>query len=199
MSHSRVKNAADEYVRIAKTLYDTGYNKEAIEVCNIALSINAESSAAYCNRGQAYYALHNYEQAILDYKKSLELHPLGAKVHKVHNSMGRALAALERYDEALSEYEIAIDMNPHHAKTYLNKGKTFSILKRHDEALAAYQIALTLDSKLHKDVEALVLQEEVRWTMQKLESIKIVSTEPDSALMVAPESSSDVVNTMGDE
>lgn len=57
---------------------------------------------AFCGRAQAWDHLHNYEQALSDSLKALQLDEdhVRSKVHK-----GKALIGLGRYDEAISWLE----------------------------------------------------------------------------------------------
>ena len=59
----------------------------AIEECNRVIELNPNSTAAYNNRGVAYYNLKEYEKAIDDYNKAIELDP---NMPLVYDNLGLA-------------------------------------------------------------------------------------------------------------
>ena len=59
------------------------------------------SAELYARRGNFYFAAQQFEAAISDYSRALELSPLSATVL---NRRAESFAALKRYDEAISDY-----------------------------------------------------------------------------------------------
>jgi tetratricopeptide (TPR) repeat protein len=64
----------------------------------------------------------NYEDAIINYDKVIELNPsfVGA-----WNNKGIALYRLTKYEDAINCYDKAIEINPNHVNAWYNKAKAF--------------------------------------------------------------------------
>jgi tetratricopeptide (TPR) repeat protein len=70
---------------------------------------------AYNNRGIAYARKGQYDQAISNFNKALEINPRDIKAY--HNR-GHAYAEKGQYDQAISDYTKALEMNPRDARAY---------------------------------------------------------------------------------
>jgi 4-amino-4-deoxy-L-arabinose transferase-like glycosyltransferase len=64
---------------------------------------------AYNNRGNAYLAMGQYDAAIKDYDKSIELKPRYANTY---DNRAKAYRAEGRFDEAIRDYDKAIKLKP---------------------------------------------------------------------------------------
>ncbi len=74
---------------------------------------------AYLNRGIVYQRKGQYDQAISDYNKALEINPRFAKAY---NNRGLAYKKKGKYDQAISDYNKALEINPRYADAYLHRG-----------------------------------------------------------------------------
>ncbi|MEO8606235.1 MAG: tetratricopeptide repeat protein [Chloroflexota bacterium] len=91
----------------------------------------------------AFYALQdNYEQAISNDNKAIELEPNNAQVYL---SRANTYAAQEKLADALSDYEHAIALQPDLTDAYTGRGNVYLGQKRYDDALADFDKALTLN------------------------------------------------------
>lgn len=61
----------------------------------------------------------DFENAIVDYTKSLELNPSNAAAY---NNRGFAYRKLGRYDEAIADYTVSLELAPENIKTLNNRG-----------------------------------------------------------------------------
>ncbi|MEE8075142.1 MAG: tetratricopeptide repeat protein, partial [Candidatus Binatia bacterium] len=68
-----------------------------------------KDAAAYNNRGNAYTRKGQYDQAISDFNKALEINPRDAKAY---NDRGVSYARKGQYDQAVSDYNKALEINP---------------------------------------------------------------------------------------
>jgi tetratricopeptide (TPR) repeat protein len=76
----------------------------------------------YSNRAAALLSLRDFDAAVLDAKKSIELKPNYAKAH---SRLGLANLLLENYQEAVDAYSLAVEHDPKHKTnaSYLEKSK----------------------------------------------------------------------------
>lgn len=66
------------------------------------------------NRGFVYYELTQYDKALIDYNKSLELDPESAVTYK---RRGQAYLGLGQTDKAKADFEKALALNPNDEET----------------------------------------------------------------------------------
>jgi len=90
-----------------------------------------EYAEAYNNRGNAYAELNEYERAIEDFSKAIELNPALAEAY---NNRGLAYAELNKYERAIEDYNKAIELNPNDAEAYANIGIVYLKIRRYEEA-----------------------------------------------------------------
>ena len=99
---------------------DGNYEK-AIDFCTQAIKIYSQNSGAYFNRGFANEGLENYDAAIDDYLRSIEL---DTKISNqfAYNNLALLYAYQENYKEALKNIEIAIRIKPKDGLYIENRG-----------------------------------------------------------------------------
>jgi tetratricopeptide (TPR) repeat protein len=94
---------------------------------------------AYNNRGNAYLAMGQYDAAIKDYDKSIELKPRYANTY---DNRAKAYRAEGRFDEAIRDYDKAIKLKPDsedaiegRSEAYVAKGQQGAVIKDLDKAI----------------------------------------------------------------
>ena len=99
---------------------DGNYEK-AVDYCTQAIKIYSQNSGAYFNRGFANEGLENYDAAIDDYLRSIEL---DTKISNqfAYNNLALLYAYQENYKEALKNIEIAIKIKPKDGLYVANRG-----------------------------------------------------------------------------
>lgn len=137
--------------------------------CNLAynqlISNNFEASAmhysealyydpnvveAYNGRGQAYFHLQKYPEALVDFTKAIQG---GIVTPKLFLNRGKCLVILNRASEALPDLNRSIELEPAAAETYYFRGVVFEKAGDIDRAVEDYGRALELNPNY---VEALV-------------------------------------------
>ena len=73
-------------------------------------------------QGNAYLASGQYEQAIADFAKAIEIDPRSAAAH---NGRGRAYLGNGQYDQAITDFSKAIALNSEFADAYTNRGNAY--------------------------------------------------------------------------
>ena len=90
--------------------------------------MNPNYVEAYCNRGIAYSDLKEYERAIQDFDKTVELNPNYAKAY-----FNRGIVCIEskvkKYEQALQDFDKVIEINPNSANAYFYRAMTYFILE----------------------------------------------------------------------
>ena len=93
-------------------------------------------------RGNTFYKLDKFEEALKDYDKAIELDP---NYTFAYNNRGLAFYKLDKFEEALKDYDKAIELDPSYTFVYNNRGNAFKNLGNYDEALKDYDKAIELD------------------------------------------------------
>lgn len=93
------------------------------------------------NRGNTYDILQDYDKALADFTRAIELDPANAVTY---SNRGRTYSNIQRHEEALADYTHAIELDPTFELAYHNRGLTYTDLKRHEEALASFNQAIKL-------------------------------------------------------
>jgi tetratricopeptide (TPR) repeat protein len=93
----------------------------------------------YSNRGLTYHNLRQYEAALAEYNRALDLDPTLARAY---NNRGATHRALRRYKAALADYSQAIELDPTEAQAYSNRGATYAELRQYPAAMADFVRAL---------------------------------------------------------
>lgn len=97
---------------------------------------------AYNNRGNAYYALGNYQMAIKDISKAIKLNPM---VAEAYNNRGNAYFALSNYELAIEDISNAIEINPMYADAYYNRGNIYHAMGNHHLSIKDLSRAIELN------------------------------------------------------
>ena len=105
---------------------------------------NNNDSLAYYNRGISKYNAKDYEGAMSDYTKAIEINP---KYADAYYNRGISKYDLENYQGAISDYTKAIEINPKYADAYNNRGIVNYSINRKDYACKDYKSAISLGNK----------------------------------------------------
>jgi cytochrome c-type biogenesis protein CcmH/NrfG len=88
-----------------------------------------QAAVSYYNRGE-------YEKAIEEYKRAIEINPDSVEAYY---HLGMAYSSLGKYKEAVEAYGRAIRIKPEYAAAYYNLGHAYSNLNQHDKAIKAFR------------------------------------------------------------
>lgn len=99
------------------------------------------TAEAFHQRGIAYSAMEDHQNAIKDFTKTIELKPqyAGAYVNR-----GNSKRALELDSEALSDYSTAITLDDKNFVAYNNRGLVETDMRQFDKAMADFDRAIAL-------------------------------------------------------
>ena len=105
-------------------------------------SISAET---YFKWGNVKFDLRNYQGAIADYTKSLQLDP---NSDGAHYNRGSAKTKLGQYASAISDFDMTIQLKPDYAEAYNNRGLVKGKLGQYAAAITDYDKAIRLKPDL---------------------------------------------------
>ena len=101
------------------------------------------------NQGVENSKLQQYDKAITDYNKAIELDP---KYAMAYNNRGFAYGKLQQHDRAITDKAItdctkAIELDPKLASAYSTRGNAYLYHEQHDKAMTDCNKAIELDPK----------------------------------------------------
>jgi len=97
----------------------------------------------YQKRAVSYIVKGEYDLAVADYSKVIELKPDDASTYL---NRGLAFYNKKSYDLAIADYNKVIELNPKEAQAYLNRGESHEKLGNTQKAISDYQKAVDLDA-----------------------------------------------------
>ena len=101
-----------------------------------------DRAEGYFFRGNAKGGLKQYDEAIKDYDKAIELN---SEVAVIYNNRGNAKNELDQYIEAIKDFDRAIELDPKHDLAYYNRGNAKDELELHEEAIKDYDKVIESD------------------------------------------------------
>jgi tetratricopeptide (TPR) repeat protein len=104
-----------------------------------ALALEPDLAAAWVGRGNVFFRLKAYEDALAAYNEALKLEP---NMGDAWLGAGNVLFELKQHDGASSAYDSALERKPDLAAAWLGRAMFSSVLKKYEEAVAAYDNAL---------------------------------------------------------
>lgn len=108
-----------------------------------AASIRADKALEHNKLGVIYFKKGLYNEAIIEYKKSIKLDPNNADSHY---NLGYAYHAIGKQNLAAQEFEEALRLNPADAEGHTNLCLVYFNMGKAEEAITECQKALRLDS-----------------------------------------------------
>ncbi len=121
---------------------------ESLDDYSRLLAIQADAPFALIGRGQVYAELGEYELALADLNRAVELEQANASDTGLAYALnGRALAfaGLQRFAEAQQDFAASIQLRPRNAFLHYNQGLVYRLRGTLDQAAAAFRQALQLD------------------------------------------------------
>ena len=92
-------------------------------------------------RGNDYLSQHQYDHAISDYTRALDINPSMAEAY---NNRGYAYGSKSQYDQAICDYTKALELKLS-AKIYDNRGYAYVIKAQYDRAISDFNNALEIN------------------------------------------------------
>ena len=115
-----------------------------IEKLSEDIQENSNNDSNFNQRGNYYYELKKYDEAITDYSEAIRI---DSKNATYYNNRGKVYYNLKKYDEAIADYSEAIKLEPKNSIFYNNRGKVYYELKEYEKALVDCNEAIKLNPK----------------------------------------------------
>jgi tetratricopeptide (TPR) repeat protein len=139
-------NLADYYLQNNRNEEARQEDAEAVRISPLYLEARLNLALALSLMGQP-------AEAETEYRKALDLHPVGKLLYVGHSGLGAVLATLHRTAEALPELQLAAQLKPDSAESHYNLGTALEELGRNQEAAPEFAAAVHLapdDSEARK-------------------------------------------------
>jgi tetratricopeptide (TPR) repeat protein len=107
---------------------------------------------AYASRGQEWYVRHDYDKAIKDFDRAIDMTPKEALEYGegsvlAYGNRGNAYSAKNDSKNAIASYTAAIAIDPKYPAGYTGRGLEYEKLGNIDKARADFKAALDLQPK----------------------------------------------------
>jgi len=111
---------------------------------------------AHFLRSIAYFKLHQYDEAVVDLSRNIELHQGGDALAYLHRAA--MYSCMKKWEEALLDYSLALKLEPS-AFAYTMRARVYTCMREWRRAERDYEAALKLDPE---DGEARIGLEQAR-------------------------------------
>jgi tetratricopeptide (TPR) repeat protein len=118
-----------------------GSKIEEIKAGDMQISRNELESKVLILKGNEHYDKKEYEEAIKNYDKAIELDP---KYSDPWNNKGISLAILGKDEEAIECFDKALAIDPNYVLAWNNKGNALTNLGKYNEAIECYDKAIQI-------------------------------------------------------
>jgi tetratricopeptide (TPR) repeat protein len=110
------ENPIVSYLELESAYSDIGDNKDSLRVCSEMIMFYPNADLVYLRRGYRYYETKDYNRAIIDYNKAIELKPTNGFAHYF-----RALTyiRLDQHKKAIEDLRIAARLGHKEAQNML--------------------------------------------------------------------------------
>ena len=121
--------------------------KNSMSLWSHALTYGKPNTYAYNNRGAAYNELQQFDKAIIDFDKAIEMNPHDASSF---NNRGFAFSQIDKNEQALKDFDKALEFDPFYYEVYINRGNVLKSKGEIGSALEDYKKSLSLNSSQPK-------------------------------------------------
>jgi tetratricopeptide (TPR) repeat protein len=145
-AQGKFEEAKEEFGKVSKAdpLYESV--QEDLKVIEDVIDKKITSKTAiHLYKGVTYVHKRQYDQAISDYTKAIEINPRFAMAYRTR---GTAYFRKRQYDQAISDYTKAIEINPRYARAYYSRGLAYEEGKgQYDQAISDYTKAIEINPR----------------------------------------------------
>ena len=107
-----------------------------------AILLDSSYVSAWLNRGMAYNARQQYQEAEKDFSKAIALKP---DIPELYLNRGINFSDLNQPYQAIKDFTKVIEMDSTEVIAWLNRGRAYHVLRQFENALADYNKAAQID------------------------------------------------------
>ncbi len=144
-----------KYIAIPLLLIITGSNsyltytrnkvwKDDLTLWNDVISKSPDKARPYAIRGYSYANLGNWDMAISDYSRAIEINP---KYTEAYTDRGVSYGSLNQWEKAITDYSTAIGIDAQYTDAYTNRGVAYCNLGQWGKAIADFNRAIKIKPK----------------------------------------------------
>jgi len=115
--------------------------KKALKYLDRAIQLNSRKTEAYRGRGLAYTKLGNLDQAVINFKKAIDLEPIAGN----YFSLGSCYLQFDQAQNALKCLDLAIKYDPSNITYLCVRAAAYVLLRRFDLAILEYDKVIKIE------------------------------------------------------
>ncbi|UKP00242.1 tetratricopeptide repeat protein [Nostoc sp. UHCC 0870] len=104
-------------------------------------SVTTNNATELSNKGNTFFELQRYEDALGAYRKAVNIRP---DFPQAWQGKAKTLTQLQQYQAALTAYDKAIQLQPDYLEAWTGRGSVLQKLQRYQEAIASFDKALKI-------------------------------------------------------
>ena len=116
----------------------------AVPVISLSAADPTSDASAFLQKGINSIQSEDYQQAIKDFDKAIELNP---NLAEAYNNRGLVYGKLGNLQQAIKDFDKAIELNPKYAEAYCWRGIAYVILYNRNQATNDLRIAARLGNE----------------------------------------------------
>ncbi len=146
-------NRADYYIEYGLTLIAQGKYEDAMEEFDAVYQksslsvVKSNNKRIHRGRGIAYYMMRDYEKALEEFQKALEINELSDLNVDIYYYMGSTYRYIGDYKKAVDSYSKLIKKDKKEARAYGSRAYCYQLLGESDKSLSDFDKAISLDEK----------------------------------------------------
>jgi tetratricopeptide (TPR) repeat protein len=121
--------------------------KDEFSLCNDNVKKAPNSARAASSRGDVYSERGQYDNAIADYSRAIEVNPYYAEAY---SNRGAAYLITQQWGKAIADLSKAISINPGLIDAYTNRGITYGKINQWDSALVDFSRVIVINPNISK-------------------------------------------------
>ncbi|MFQ3613616.1 MAG: tetratricopeptide repeat protein, partial [Cyanobacteriota bacterium] len=137
-----LRPSATYHIHLANLLAQQGSLPIALTHLNEAIQLDPTSTPAFAARASLHSYLGEWEAALADWSKAIELQPDPA----LYYNRGVTYSCADRYDEAIADLDRSLEADPQQPNTLYNRGNALYELGEMKAALDDYDRAFRLEA-----------------------------------------------------
>ncbi|HOP64027.1 MAG TPA: tetratricopeptide repeat protein [Spirochaetota bacterium] len=160
ITDSKDKHQLNDLLMEAMNAHLENRLRDAIELYTELILISP-NHFIYNHRGLVYFTLSEYDKAISDFTKAIEMEP---KDTRVYTNRGLTFRMLKRYDDSLKDFNKSLELNPLWPDTFYGRSLTYYDLGDIQRALEDCDRAISIkpDFKQAQRFKQFILNQQMK-------------------------------------